>query len=76
MKNQNSINLKNKKILLTGGLGILGKAIIKELLKNNAKILIIDKKKINTNSKIIKNKNIKFYNIDITNFKKIESLKK
>ena len=45
MNNQNSINLKNKKILLTGGLGILGKAIVKELLKNNAKILIIDKKK-------------------------------
>jgi NAD(P)-dependent dehydrogenase (short-subunit alcohol dehydrogenase family) len=76
MNNQNSINLKNKKILLTGGLGILGKAIVKELLKNNAKILIIDKKKIGANSNLIKNRNIKFYNIDITDFKKIENLSK
>ena len=45
MKNQNSMKLEGKKILLTGGLGILGKAIVKELLKHNAKILIIDKKK-------------------------------
>ena len=45
MKIQNPLDLKEKKILITGGLGILGKAIVKELLRLNANVIIFDKKK-------------------------------
>src|SRR3989304_9426027 len=39
--NKNSINLRHKKILVTGGSGFLGKFIIKELLRRGAKDIII-----------------------------------
>lgn len=76
MKIQNPLDLKEKKILITGGLGILGKAIVKELLRLNANVIIFDKKKINQKSLFLNNKRIKYFNIDLTDFKSLSKLSK
>ena len=64
-------------IIITGGLGILGREVINQLLKNkNNFIIIIDKeiskKKISTFK--LNLKNVKFLNFDFTNKKKIFSV--
>ena len=52
------MELKNKFVILTGSKGLIGKAILKELKKNN-KIISIDKEKI------IKQKNVDHYICDL-----------
>ena len=53
--------LKNKKIIVIGGSGLIGSAIVKDLSSEGAKILVLDIKKP---KKIILIKNIKFINYD------------
>ena len=45
MKNLHSMNLKNKNIVINGGLGLIGSTISKKCLEYGAKILIIDNNK-------------------------------
>ncbi len=66
-------------ILVTGGIGYIGSHTIIELLKENTSIIVIDNL-INSNiqiknnlEKISKNK-IKFYEVDLTNYKKVEEV--
>lgn len=66
-------------IIVTGGLGILGREVVDQLLKNkNNFVILIDKekskKKIKTFSSTLKK--IKFLNLDFTNKKKIFSILK
>ena len=56
-----SFNLKNKNIILTGGLGFLGKQITDALLKEEANVFIIDIKNIR------KQRLFKYFKSDITN---------
>jgi len=55
-------NLKNKNIIITGGSGFLGSQMIKGFLKNKSKLIILD-----LNKPKIKNKNLIYFNCDITN---------
>jgi CDP-glucose 4,6-dehydratase len=66
-------------IIVTGGLGILGREIVNQLLKDkNNFIIIIDKEKSKKKIKTFKQdlKKVKFLNIDFTNKKKIFSVLK
>ena len=38
-------NLKNKKIIITGGLGFLGKQIINAFYQEGSKVIVLDNKK-------------------------------
>lgn len=80
-------SLKDKNIVITGGLGFLGEYYIKSLLSNGANIIIIDlneKKWVRVKDVIEKSKKydsqaMEYYNIDITDensMKKILSLTK
>lgn len=57
------MNLKNKKILVTGGAGFIGSHIVDELIKKKAKVIIIDN--LSTGRKENINKRAKFYKGDI-----------
>jgi UDP-glucose 4-epimerase len=60
-------NIKNKKILITGGAGFIGSHLADELIKQGAKVIILD----NLSTGLRKNINpeTKFYKIDINNSK-------
>jgi len=67
-------NLKNKKIILVGGFGLLGSEIVRVLSDLNAEITILDNLK---NNKILKefktyNLKIKYIKFDCSNLKKAE----
>ena len=71
--------MKNKKkILITGGSGFIGSAIIRQLLKKNISLLNLDCLTYAANKKnlldIDKKKGYKFYNLDISNKKKLEKI--
>ena len=57
-------DLKNKSILILGGSGLIGSAIVQELLKFESNIYILDIKKPPDLS--IKHKKVKFYKYDMT----------
>ena len=77
MKNNNPLNLKKRKILITGGYGILGKSITNELIRNNAKIIIIDKKQISLKKNYrFQQKGIHYFNADLRDIEEIKSLSK
>lgn len=60
------------KILVTGGAGFIGSHLVDLLIKNNHEVIIID----NLSTGNIKNINprARFYNIDLRNYKRIESI--
>tara|TARA_Y100000310_G_C20546482_1_gene745835 strand:+ start:44 stop:1003 length:960 start_codon:yes stop_codon:yes gene_type:complete len=64
--------MKKKNILITGGLGLLGRSLIKKLLKEKHSIYVIDKKK-NSKRNTFLNKNVKFF---YGNFVNKQNLKK
>jgi len=64
------INFKNKKILVLGGSGLIGKSLISKLLKNGAHVINVDFVNLK-----IKKKKYKFYNLDVTKNDFIEKLK-
>ncbi len=53
-------NFKNKKILITGGTGYLGKDLVKRLIKYDAKIILISRNKYI-------HKNVDFFKCDLNN---------
>lgn len=72
------MNNKLKNILITGGVGFIGSALVKKLVKKKYNIINIDKLSYASdleNLKTIKNlKNYKFIKLDISNFKKLNDI--
>lgn len=64
--------LKNKNIVVLGGLGRIGFGCVEEILKNEGKVLIVDK--INNNKKIKLNKNVELINLDLLKLKNIDKV--
>ena len=64
-----------KKVIVTGGLGFIGSNLIKILLKKKYFVINIDKVTYSSNfynvKKFSKNKNYKFFKVDINNKKKV-----
>ena len=67
------INLKDKKIIVTGASGGIGNSIIKKLNENNAKILASGTKIEKLEDLKSKFKNIKILRFDISQTDKIEN---
>ena len=64
-----------KKVVITGGSGFIGTNLVNFLLSKNFHVINIDKLGYSSNRYIkIKNKNYKFYKVDINNKKKIISI--
>ena len=67
-----------KTLIVTGGLGFIGSNLIELLLKNNFKVINIDKISYSSNfyntKDYIKNKNYKFIKCDINNQDKISKI--
>jgi len=63
-------DLKNKKVLIIGGSGLIGRSITKYLLDQDCKVLNLDKKITN-----IKNKNYSFIKLDNSNENEEELIK-
>ena len=64
-----------EKIVVTGGSGFIGTNLVNLLLKKKFFVINIDKLSYSSNNyKKIKNKNYKFYKVDINNRKKIISI--
>ena len=74
-KNLKIYNFKNKKIFILGGLGLIGKSVLNRLSSTNAKVFVLDIKKIsNKNNKTMRKKNkfIKFINFDCSNMTSLD----
>ena len=69
-----------KKFIVTGGSGFIGSNLVKFLLKKKYFVINIDKLSYSANpynlNKIKKNKNYRFFKVDINNEKKILSILK
>ena len=64
------LNFSGRTALITGGSGGIGLSIVKELIKNKIKVIILD---INTPSKkILLNKFIEFKKIDLSDYKNLQ----
>lgn len=68
---RNIFDLKNKNIVINGGLGLIGSEVVYALSKFNANITVLDKKN-NSNKKLNKLKNIIFENYDTSNIVEID----
>ena len=64
----NKFSLKDKKIIILGGNGLIGSAASELFFQNGAEVIIVDKNKTN------KIKGIKQIKCDISNYKKIEKI--
>ncbi len=60
-------DLKNKKILVTGALGLIGSELCYRLIKNNNKLIMIDHNLKKKSDFKIKSKNINIYDVDLSN---------
>ena len=72
------MNNKFKNILITGGAGFIGSALVKKLVMKKFNIINIDKlsyaSDLNNLKKIENLKNYKFIKLDISNFKKLKKI--
>ena len=60
--------LKNKKILVTGALGLIGRELCYRLIKNNNKLIMIDHNFKNKNNNFkFRSKKIDIYDVDLSN---------
>jgi UDP-glucose 4-epimerase len=62
-----------KKVLITGGAGFIGSHVADRFLENDFEVIVADNL-ITGNSDNIKDKNIKFFNIDIRDKEKLDEL--
>ena len=74
------LDLKNKKIIITGGLGLLGISLVEKLAKDGAELIILDLKSTNFLKKIkdynfIKN-NLNYFKCDVSEKKQLLKVKK
>ena len=60
-------------ILITGGCGFIGTNLIKKIKKKYNDIIIVDNETLGK-KKNLKNYNVKFYKIDITNYPKLKNV--
>lgn len=60
-------DLKNKKVLVTGGAGFIGSHIVDKLLANNCQVVVIDNLSSGDLKNLQDNNNLKFYKLDIAN---------
>ena len=67
-------DLKNKTAIITGGAQGFGLDIAKRFLESGAKVIIwdVDKKELLKASKEINNANLSFYNVDVSNYTKVQ----
>ena len=64
------LNFSGRTALITGGSGGIGLSIVKKLIKNKIKVIILD---INTPSKkILLNKFVEFIKIDLSDYKNLQ----
>ena len=71
------MNLKNKKVVVTGGGNGIGKSIAKELVEEECKVIILDiDDKEGKNIQIASKGKIEFINVDISDEKQIEEISK
>ena len=67
-------DIRNKKILVTGGTGQIGSFLVEELVKKGANVFVIgrDIKNLKEIDLLVKSKKITFLECDLINIKKIE----
>ena len=67
-------DLKNKTAIITGGAQGFGLDIAKRFLESGAKVIIwdVDKNELLKASKEINNANLSFYNVDVSNYTKVQ----
>ena len=66
------LNFSGRTALITGGSGGIGLSIVKKLIENKIKVIILD---INSpNKKILLNKLVEFKKIDLSDYKKITNM--
>jgi dTDP-glucose 4,6-dehydratase len=72
------MNNKLKNILITGGAGFIGSALVRKIVKKKYNIINIDKlsyaSDLNNLKKVDNLKNYKFINLDISNFRKLKKV--
>jgi UDP-glucose 4-epimerase len=71
-------NIKNKKILVTGGTGQIGSFLVEELVKKEANVFVIgrNKKNLKEINFLIKSKKVTFLECDLINNNKINKINK
>ena len=74
----NKFDLKNKTAIITGGAQGFGLDIAKKFLETGAKVIIwdIDKNQLKKTIKILSNKNLSGFIVDVTNFKNVDKVVK
>ena len=74
----NKFDLKNKTAIITGGAQGFGLDIAKKFLESGAKVIIwdIDKNQLKKTIKILSNKNLSSFIVDVTNFKNVDKVVK
>ena len=72
----NKFDLKNKTAIITGGAQGFGLDIAKKFLESGAKVIIwdIDKNQLKKTTKILSNKNLSAFIVDVTNFKNVDKV--
>ena len=70
-------NIKNKKILVTGGTGQIGSFLVEELVKKEANVFVIgrNKKNLKEINVLVKSKKVTFLECDLTNNNRIKKIK-
>lgn len=63
--------MKQHITVITGGSGGIGRSVVRKLLENNDKVIVMDVNEIK-DEKIISNENFQFINVDVTDFTQIE----
>ena len=55
----NKLNFKEKRVLVTGGAGFIGSEVVSQLIKNKAKVTVLDNFSSGKKHYLPKNKNLK-----------------
>ena len=61
----NKLNFKEKRVLVTGGAGFIGSEVVSQLIKNKAKVTVLDNFSSGKKQYLPKNKNLKIVKGDI-----------